>query len=451
MLASVTRLAAVLQTLFTAQANELARATKLVQRERVLKGSTWVQTLVFGWAERPRASVEDLSEVAARLGADISPQGLDAWFCPQGSACLQALVQAAVGTLVQTEPAAVPLLQRFAGVYVEDCSSLPLPAGLAELYPGCGGNDVHGRDQAALKTFVRLELQQGNVVELSWSPGRQPDVRAGQQATPLPAGALRLKDLGFFDTQLMAEDSRRGVHWISRVPAGVYVQAEADRQTEPEPAQEISAWLEQQQEAVLDAQVCLGQEQPLSCRLLAQRCPEPVRQQRLRKLAQKANKKGRPVSDRQRIMAGWLVLITDLETAHLSFEEAWVLYRARWQIELLFRLWKSHGRLDDSRGHRNDRVLCEVFAKLLALLLKHWLVLSAGPWLDGKAALSKMRRLRPLLLVVASTLNHLQGLVALLSKVQTRLAGVRLRPRRKKKPATLALLKNPRLAELLLN
>jgi IS4 transposase len=41
------------------------------------------------------------------------------------------------------------------------------------------------------------------------------------------------------------------------------------------------------------------------------------------------------------------------------------LYRVRWQIELLFKLWKSQGRLDKSLGHRGERVLCEVLAKLL--------------------------------------------------------------------------------------
>jgi hypothetical protein len=442
---TVTRLAAVLQTLFTVRADELALGTKLVRRERKLRGSDWVQTLVFGWAERPRATVEDLADVAAHLGATISPQGLDAWFCAEGVECLKQLTQVAVSTLVHTQPAALPLLQRFKGVYVEDCTSCALPPSLAQIYPGCGGNDPEKRDQAALKTYVRLELQQGNITELSFLPGRQTDMQAGQQARPLPAGALRLKDLGFFDTQMMARDTRHGVHWISRLPTGVYVQAGEAA------AQEVSVWLSQQSSNVVDRRVTVGQDEGLPCRLLAVRCPEEVRQRRLRKLEQKARKKGRLVSARQRLMCGWLVLITDLAADQLTIDEAWVLYRARWQIELLFKLWKSHGRLDQSRGERPERVLCEMLAKLLAMLMKHWLILLAGPWLDGKAALTKVRRLRRLLIELVVALTDSAAMESVLNKILLRLARIRWRTRRKNQPLLIDLLKEPSRAGLALS
>ena len=56
-----------------------------------------------------------------------------------------------------------------------------------------------------------------------------------------------------------------------------------------------------------------------------------------------------------------------------------MLMRMRWQMELLFKLWKQHGQLDTSRSHKPWRVLCEVYAKLLALLMQHWLLL-LGAW-----------------------------------------------------------------------
>ena len=55
----------------------------------------------------------------------------------------------------------------------------------------------------------------------------------------------------------------------------------------------------------------------------------------------------------------------------LSLPEALVLARARWQIELLFKLWKQYGQIDASRSAKPWRVLCEVWAKLLAVLIQH--------------------------------------------------------------------------------
>src|SRR5262249_32936894 len=56
----------------------------------------------------------------------------------------------------------------------------------------------------------------------------------------------------------------------------------------------------------------------------------------------------------------------------------WVWARARWQIELLFKRWKSHGGLEASRGKRAERVLCEVYAKLIGQVVQQWLLVTCG-------------------------------------------------------------------------
>ena len=45
----------------------------------------------------------------------------------------------------------------------------------------------------------------------------------------------------------------------------------------------------------------------------------------------------------------------------------------RWQIELLFKLRKSQGQLAVSRSEQPWRQLCEIYAKLLGLLIQHGL------------------------------------------------------------------------------
>lgn len=47
-----------------------------------------------------------------------------------------------------------------------------------------------------------------------------------------------------------------------------------------------------------------------------------------------------------------------------------MIYRSRWQIELLFKLHKSHMKIEAIKGKKNiHRVLCELYAKLCAVLL----------------------------------------------------------------------------------
>ncbi len=48
-----------------------------------------------------------------------------------------------------------------------------------------------------------------------------------------------------------------------------------------------------------------------------------------------------------------------------------MLVRCRWQIELLWKLWKAHGKLDTWRSYKPKRILTEIYAKLLGLLITH--------------------------------------------------------------------------------
>ncbi len=67
-------------------------------------------------------------------------------------------------------------------------------------------------------------------------------------------------------------------------------------------------------------------------------------------------------------------MFTNLPVALMSLGEGRVLYRLRWQIELMFKLWKQEGKVDESRSHKEWHILTEMYAKLTAMLLHHWLV-----------------------------------------------------------------------------
>lgn len=76
----------------------------------------------------------------------------------------------------------------------------------------------------------------------------------------------------------------------------------------------------------------------------------------------------------------------------LTLREALALGRARWQIELLFKVWKRHAPIDETRGGRPWRVLCAVDARLLAVLMSRWVMLT-GLWACPNRSLVKAARL----------------------------------------------------------
>ena len=439
-MASIESLADPLQTLLTSDAEAVAGEHGVIQRCRKFSGATLLQTLILGWLAHPTARLSQLVQLAALRGVQISPQGLDQRFTPALAAALEALLGRAVQRAVQAaEAVPLPLLQRFAGVYLLDSTTISLPEALADTWPGCGGKDrTVGR--AALTLQVCYDLLHGQLAGPLLQAGRAQDRSTPLQHAPLPPGSLRIADLGYFVLAVLRAIGAQGSFWLSRLRVDVIVFERTDQRVD-----DLADWLGRHADAHgrVDQTVTLGVKERLPARLLAWRVPQALADRRRRQLRKAARRKGDTVSPRRLALADWTILITNLPPARLAAEEALVLARARWQIELLFKLWKQHGQLAVSRSNQPWRRVCEVYAKLLALIIQHWLLV-AGTWRMADRSLVKAAQaVRSLTVLLAAALDHRRQLQQVLQQLAHVLsAGTRINPRRKR-PNTCQLLLDP--------
>ena len=68
------KLAKILQTLFTTEADTAAKESGMIQRRRKISGAGFVQTLVFGWLEDPTTTIDELGDelnVSISLGSTL--------------------------------------------------------------------------------------------------------------------------------------------------------------------------------------------------------------------------------------------------------------------------------------------------------------------------------------------------------------------------------------------
>jgi hypothetical protein len=359
--------------LLTVVPDRLARETGVIRRQRQFSGATLVQTLVLGWLEHPSATLTQLTQMAALRGADVSPQALDRRFTPTLVTCLERVLAAAVATMADGlggEPVAIPLLQRFNGVWIIDSTTISLPAAWAERWPGCGGRRA-GEGTAALKVTVQFDLLRGRFAPPELSAGRMQDRASTGQHAVLPVGSLRLSDLGYFTIPVLRQLATDGSFFLTRVPANVVVFTPAG-----ERIRDLPRWLRAQAtiEGTVDVPVLLGVTERLPVRLLAEQLPPSVAAERRRRLRQAAKKKGQTEPKAALARADWTLLVTNAAPDQLSRAEASCLYRARWQIELLFKRWKQDGQLATWRSANPHRILSEVYAKLIGVILQHRLL-----------------------------------------------------------------------------
>ena len=272
--------------------------------------------------------------------------------------------------MVQAETVAIPLLARFTAVEQLDASTIVLPAALGPWWPGCGGASPTNTS-ASVKIHVRYDLCSGALRGPLLTDGRTHESTTPLQTAPLPPGSRRRADLGFFCLAVLAAIAAEGSSFLSRLHHTTAVFTPEGQRTRlldllgPNPSYDVS--------------VQLGGTQRLPVRLLAVRVPPEVANARRRTLKAAARTHGRTPTAESLAWADGTLLVTNAAADLLSLPEALVLLRARWQRELLFTLWKQHGTIDESRSTTPWRVLCEVWATLLGVLVQHWLTLT-GCW-----------------------------------------------------------------------
>lgn len=348
-------------------ATELGRSSGFIQRERKFDGSTYARMMVCGAMGEPQLSYTHLAQYASIAGLAVSAQGIAARFTPAAARFLAALLERAVSRVIESRACAIlPILAKFTGVYIRDSSVISLPASLANLWPGVG--DVTGVT-AAMKLQVRLNYSTGVLDGPTLYAGRAHDRHTPYTWDDEPAGSLSLADLGYFNLDELQTRNENDQYVVTRYKQNTALYTAAGERLD------LVAWLQALPEARGELQVEVGRKNRVPMRLLVQKVPPEVAEQRRRKLNEYARKKQVTPRRETYALTDWILVLTNAPAALLTFDMVLALLYLRWQVELLFKLWKSYLYVDEWRSANPWRILCEIYAKLIAAVISQWIYL----------------------------------------------------------------------------
>ena len=411
---SIARLSELAQRFLIERPKELERTSGLVQRRTArLDGPKFVQMCVLGWMNNASASYSQLNHVVASLDLHVRNQAIEERFGPASSKLLRHLVEEATGQLLQGQAVETPLFEHFAGgVYLQDGSVVSLPNELSTSWRGSGGPS--GANESGVRIQARWEMRCGGLHGLWLQDARSSERQGPALEEPYPEDSLRIVDTAYLAYADMRAASQSRRFWITGVKANMLF---ADRQGR---LWNLTEWLRSlpADEQVVDVWVRAGKREQVPVRLIALRLPEEVlrrRKQRAkreverrprRKGVQRCGRRPKPGAGRQprkrakkrhkvsvskQRQLEWLLVLTNVESQVLAAEQVVALMRLRWQIELFWKLWKQEGKIDTWRSSKPQRILTELYAKLLGLLLEHWVTLE-GCWADPRRSLFKARQ-----------------------------------------------------------
>ena len=351
---------------FSATIEETARATKFVRRKSTISGLSFLKAMVLGFLEKPDASLNEMAQSFLDLGVSVTPQGIDERIHPFSVAFLRAIFSQALEIFKVNCPLPLAILRQFTAINIVDSSTKALPENMADEYPGCGRKGA----TAALKIQLVFDFLHGNLKQVDLRAGKDADQGYRAYLQVVEGGSLTIVDLGYFCLDAFLAIANKSAYFLSRY---FYPTALLDRVGK---RIDLVALLKKQTTHSADVAVQLGcrSQHTLPCRLILLRNPDAVTEKRRRTAKEHARKRGTTLSRKYLYILGWTLFVTNAPATLISVKHVYALYRIRWQIELIFKLWKSYCGLNHILAWRRERVLTELYAKMIGIVIVHFLL-----------------------------------------------------------------------------
>lgn len=315
-------------------------------------------TLLF-WRNKNIDYTGLAAEFFISSGIDISPQAV-LKKVKKAPAFFEALAQKAIVDNKFLHQAKVINIDGVREIFLADSSVIGLRSGLAKAFPGVGTKGT----EAAAKLHVLHNLSCQRLSRITITNGITSDhsEKAAHLET-MEAGDLIIRDLGYFDIKDLQAIDKKRCYFLTRIPSNIKHYAEKDGK-----AFDIWAKLASVKENYFEQNLTIGSENKLSARIVAIRLPRNKRKEREKKLLKK--KKKRPLTPTEVTQAQWNLFATNMSSSQAPQETVHKLYASRWQIELIFKAWKSNLHIDQVKSAMSAPiVLALIWARLLLAIL----------------------------------------------------------------------------------
>jgi hypothetical protein len=367
----ITSLKEKIESLFDACCLEtIAKETKfMVRSTNRINPRDFVQLMVLELLENPSMSIQGLCDILALLNprSHMSANALQQRLASDGAADFletvfnEAMTRSLVDSFEKTAP---ELLVPFNRVWLQDSTQCQLSEKLAPGFRGAGGSG----SQSALKLSLIYEHQQRTLHQILMTDGKTAETALGKVLLDrLEPHDLVIRDLGYFVVEALFQIAQKGAFFLSRLNKGIAVFLTA----EPKAAAiDLPMFVNQRftSESVIDLPIYLGR-QKLAVRLIGYRAPSEVVNQRRRKAREVARKKGRQPSKAYLDWLAFSFYLTNVSKEKWEAKVVGTIYRLRWQIELIFKQWKSLLHIDCLKGTNPNRIRCLVYGRLIAIVI----------------------------------------------------------------------------------
>lgn len=345
-----------------------AKETGFCRRESKLNPFVFFDLMMYDSSSAKPKSLNQLAiEALSVHDIGISKQGMDKRFNEQALAFLKHLIekQLSVELGQQIEAGWLSLFNR---VLIKDATRFDLPEKYKDHLAGSGGS----ASKAGACLQFEYDLKRGSIIDLNLTASNRPDVKdAVQVLDNVACNDLIIRDLGYFAFKSFLNISNKGAFFISRLRPKTIVYEMENGAMQQLNFNVLYERMRKHRLPRIEKDVFIGNEPKIPVRLIIELLPDEIYEQRIRKSNADHKRKGYNSSEKFKLNSRFNFIITNVPQTVLPIDVIPALYRIRWQIELIFKIWKSIIGIHHNRIMKYTRWLCILHFKLL-LMIVNW-------------------------------------------------------------------------------
>ncbi|MGK8688725.1 IS4 family transposase [Bacillus cereus] len=358
----------------------LARDVGFVQRTSKYQAKDLVALCVWMSQNVAKTSLTQLcSCLEASTEVLISPEGPNQRFNATAVQFLQQLLAELLNQkLSSTKLISSPYTSIFKRIRILDSTAFQLPDVFSSVYPGAGGCS----HTAGVKIQLEYDLLSGQFLHIHTGSGKQHDRTYGSLCAPtVAANDLCIRDLGYFHLKDLQYIQDKKAYYISRIKSNTRIY---QKNSTPDYFQDgrikkgteyIQIDMEVLMNSLQPGQICeifdafVGMTDKVPTRVIVHRLTKEQQQKRLQDQTVREKKKGMKYSPRSKRLSGINVYMTNTPTDIVPMGQVHDRYSLRWQIEILFKTWKSFFHIHHCKKIKRERLECHLYGQLIAILL----------------------------------------------------------------------------------
>jgi hypothetical protein len=304
-----------------------------------------------------------VSYLSSQYGIELCKQSLDERFSEKAVTFVKSVLSQLI--IEQFSPILYceAFLSDFIHVRIKDSTKFKVPSNLATHYKGSGGSG----STAGISIQYEFDLKTGKFLDLTLTEAIRNDQQdAKETAENVCKGDLVIRDLGYFSIPVLQQIIKQDAFFLSKLLTGVSVYDENDVEID---FQKLHVSMTKNGIEKSENHVLIGSKDKMPVRLVIELVPPHVYEQRVRRKQKEDAQKGRKMTDKTKFLLHFNLFVTNVEASVLPLEKIMPLYRFRWQIELMFKNWKSVFSIHALQKMKEERYITMLYIRLILIIV----------------------------------------------------------------------------------